>query len=125
LLPWFNLTLLYNQGAAFSFLDGAGSWAAWMLGTLAVIVSVALIIWMLRTPPQKRWLLASLALILGGALGNVIDRIHQGYVVDFLLFHYKTWYFPAFNFADSAITAGAIMLVMDMIFFNREETAHD
>lgn len=112
----FSFTLLHNKGAAFSFLNGAGHWASWVLGGIAILVSAALVIWMLRIESQKRWLLAAAALILGGALGNVIDRALWGHVVDFLLFHYQQMYFPAFNLADSAITVGAIILVIVTIF---------
>ncbi len=118
--PYFSFLLLHNKGAAFSFLDGYGSWASWCLGIITVTICVALINWMLRTSSRRRLLLVGLALIIGGALGNLWDRFTLGYVIDFLLFHYKDWYFPAFNFADSAITMGAFLLIIDMVFFNNE-----
>jgi signal peptidase II len=115
LLGVFNLTLAYNQGAAFSFLAGASGWQRWFLAALAIVASLVLIIWLARLKPGEKWLAASLALILGGALGNLIDRLQHGYVVDFLDFHWGFHHFPAFNLADSAITLGAILLVIDMM----------
>ncbi len=111
--PFFNLTLLHNKGAAFSFLADAGGWQRWLFTGLAIIISVAIIAWLAKLPRQQRWLAIGLAFILGGAVGNVIDRLLYGYVVDFLDFYYENWHYPAFNIADSAITVGAIMLIID------------
>lgn len=113
---YFNLTRLHNTGAAFSFLANASGWQRWFFIFLGLGVSVFIMAW-LRTLPRtgQRWLSAGLALILGGALGNVIDRIVYGHVVDFFHFHYGDAYFPAFNVADSAITAGAICLIIDAV----------
>ena len=116
---WFNLTLQHNTGAAFSFLSDAGGWQRWFFTAVAVIISVALAVWLFMAS-QAHWLLnLSLALILGGAIGNVWDRVALGYVVDFISVHYRGWYFPAFNIADSAITVGAACMLLDS-FFNRD-----
>ncbi|WP_286240316.1 signal peptidase II [Neptuniibacter halophilus] len=115
-LPVFDLTLLFNRGAAFSFLSDAGGWQRWFFVAVAVIVSLVLIAWLKRTPRTLWWVGLSLSLILGGALGNLYDRVVQGYVIDFISLHYNGYYFPAFNLADSAITLGAILLVLDMLF---------
>jgi signal peptidase II len=112
-LPFFNLTLLHNTGAAFSFLSDAGGWQRWFFIVLTVAISAVLIAWLHRGARGKPWLSLSLALILSGAIGNVIDRIRFGYVVDFLDFHAFGWHWPAFNVADSAITLGAVLLIVD------------
>ncbi len=113
-LPVFNITLLHNTGAAFSVLAGASGWQRWFFVALAAIVSGGISVWLARMPAAgDRWIAAGLALVAGGAVGNVIDRLMQGYVVDFLQFHWQNWYFPAFNAADSAITLGAIVLLVD------------
>ncbi len=112
-LPFFNLTLAHNKGAAFSFLSDAGGWQRWLFTAIAVGVSLFLAFWLKRVKGQ-RLLSWALALILGGALGNLIDRVVLGYVVDFISVHYGGWYFPAFNIADSAITIGAGLLILDM-----------
>lgn len=114
-LPFFNLTLMHNTGAAFSFLAGASGWQRWFFTVLAVIVSVVLAVWLRRLQPQEKWMAAALALVLGGAVGNLIDRVMYGYVVDFIQLYYKDWYYPAFNIADSGITVGAVMLVIDAL----------
>lgn len=114
-LPFFNLTLLHNQGAAFSFLDHAGGWQRWFLVFISSSVSVVVSIWLYRVRRHERLLCFALALILGGAVGNLIDRAVNGYVVDFLLFYYRSWSFPAFNVADSAISVGAALLMLDML----------
>lgn len=109
---WFDLTLVYNKGAAFSFLSSADGWQRWFfiaLGTVAAVV----IVFMLVRHGSQRLFGFGLAMILGGAVGNVIDRVWRGQVVDFLLFHHGDWYFPAFNAADSAITLGAALLILD------------
>lgn len=112
ILPFFNLTLVFNRGAAFSFLAGAGGWQKWFFIGLALVISVALAVWLVRSAWRQRWLAGALALVLGGAIGNVIDRVRFGVVVDFLDFHAAGWHWPAFNVADSAITVGAVLLLL-------------
>jgi signal peptidase II len=119
--PGFNLTLMHNPGAAFSFLSQAGGWQRWFFIGLTSIISVAIIIWMHGLPAGKRWLLMALAFVLGGALGNLWDRINLGYVIDFIEVYYNDMYWPAFNIADSAISIGAVMLIIDAFFFNQTE----
>ncbi len=114
LLPFFSLTLAYNTGAAFSFLSDAAGWQRWFLSGIAIVVSLMLVVWLKQLRKNEGWQACSLALILGGALGNLYDRIVDGYVTDFLLFYYENWYFPAFNLADVGITIGAFMLIIDM-----------
>ena len=112
--PFFNIVRWHNSGAAFSFLAGASGWQRWFfvgLGSLAAVF----IIWMLRSHGGQRLFSWALALILGGAVGNVIDRLLHGYVVDFIQVHHRGWYFPSFNVADSAITVGAACLILDEI----------
>ncbi|HKT71415.1 MAG TPA: signal peptidase II [Steroidobacteraceae bacterium] len=114
LLPVLDITLTYNTGAAFSFLAGASGWQRWLFVALAVGVSGAIVGWLGRLKARTQGLLScSLAFILGGALGNVIDRLRIGHVVDFILAHWNEAYFPAFNVADSAITVGAGLLLLD------------
>lgn len=116
-LPILDITRLHNVGAAFSFLANASGWQRWLFIGLAVAVSVAITAWLVRLPRGTRGLLsAGLALVLGGAVGNVIDRIRFGHVVDFIHFHWDQAYFPAFNVADSAITVGAACLLLDALF---------
>jgi signal peptidase II len=112
-LPSFNLFLTYNLGAAFSFLRDAGGWQRWLFALLSTGVSVFIVLWLRRIPSTERWLACSLALVLGGAVGNLIDRLFRpgGGVVDFIDIYYGTWHWPAFNVADSAITIGAVMLL--------------
>jgi len=118
-IPSLNLTLAYNTGAAFSFLSDAGGWQRWLFAYLAVGVSVLLTLWLLRLPRGIRWVPTALALVIGGALGNLWDRLADGHVVDFIDVYYQRWHWPAFNVADSAITVGAIMLVIDAFFMTR------
>lgn len=118
----FNLVLAHNQGAAFSMLNDAGGWQRWLFSLIAVAASV-LIVWLLRKHQQQKLFSFALAFILGGALGNLIDRIRFGYVVDFLDFHWNTYHFPAFNLADSAITCGAFLLILDSFKGGRHGTA--
>lgn len=122
-LPVFNWTLAHNYGAAFSFLHDAGGWQRWFFTGIAVVVSVGIVWWLSVLKANARFLAVALALVLGGALGNLHDRILLGYVVDFIHVHYGAWNFPAFNIADSAITVGAIMLVMDSLFFEKKRQA--
>lgn len=112
---YFSWTLAYNTGAAFSFLANAAGWQRWFLTLLALVVSVVLIVWMNHLKTHERCMAVALALILGGALGNLIDRVVYGHVIDFTLVHWQArWYFPAFNLADSAITLGALILIADV-----------
>jgi signal peptidase II len=110
--PFFNLVRVHNTGAAFSFLAGATGWQRWFFVVLGTVAAV-FIVWMLRRHGGQRLFGWALALILGGALGNVVDRLVHGYVVDFIQVHWRGWYFPSFNVADSAITVGAALLILD------------
>jgi signal peptidase II len=110
ILSIFDLTLSYNTGAAFSFLDSASGWQHWFLGGLALLVSAMIVAWLARLSVRDYWMSTALCLVLGGALGNVWDRIAYGHVVDFLSFHWGDWYFAIFNIADSAICLGAFMI---------------
>jgi len=113
--PVFNMTLVFNKGAAFSFLSDAGGWQRWFFTGLSSVVSVALLVWLLRLKSDERLTAASLALILGGALGNLIDRIRLGQVVDFLDFHWQQSHWPAFNLADSAIAVGVVLMLLSSL----------
>lgn len=116
LLPCFNLVHVYNEGAAFSFLAGMGGWQRWLFMIIAVVLAVVLTVMLLRTPRSKKWTCLGLALIIGGALGNLIDRVMLGHVVDFLLFYLRGdgwfWSYPAFNVADIAVCCGAALVVL-------------
>ena len=120
LLPFFDLTLLFNTGAAFSFLSDAGGWQRWFFVTIALLVCGLLTVWLRKTNRRYWWLGVALAMILGGAVGNLYDRITHGYVVDFISLHYQNYFFPAFNLADTAITLGAIVLIFDMLFLEAQ-----
>ena len=111
---FFNLVRVHNSGAAFSFLAGASGWQRWVFTAIGVIAA-GVIIWMLRAHSAQRLFALALSCVLGGAVGNVIDRMLYGHVVDFLQFHHAGWYFPSFNVADSAITIGAAALILDEI----------
>lgn len=111
-LDFFNIVRVHNPGAAFSFLADSGGWQRWFFTAIGVFAAV-FIVWLLRAHAGQRLFSFALANILGGAVGNVIDRLQHGYVVDFLDFFYGRWHFPAFNLADSAITLGAICLILD------------
>jgi signal peptidase II len=112
-LPVLDFTLLHNTGAAFSLLAGASGWQRWFFVVLASAVSLMLVVWLWRLPRGHRLIAIALALVLGGALGNLIDRVRHGFVVDFIHVHWGAAYFPAFNVADSAITVGAALLILD------------
>ena len=116
---FFNLTLLHNPGAAFSFLASHPGWQRWLFAAIAVGACVGLSIWLWRLKTDEKRLAVSLALIIGGALGNLFDRLVHGYVVDFLSFHAAGWYYPAFNVADIGITLGAIGLIWESIVGER------
>lgn len=124
---WFNLTLAHNSGAAFSFLANESGWQRWFFAIIALVVSTIIFFWIKRLQSHERWVAIALALILGGALGNLWDRLTLGYVVDFLDFYYqsaptaKAMHWPAFNIADSAICVGAIMLIIDALFSKEDK----
>lgn len=124
---YFSWTLAYNTGAAFSFLADSSGWQRWLFALIALGVSAVLVVWLKRLKAEETWLAIALALVLGGALGNLYDRVMLGHVVDFILVHWQNrWYFPAFNIADSAITVGAILLAVDMFKTKKSgEPAHD
>lgn len=114
LAPMLNLTLVYNPGAAFSFLSEAGGWQRWFFIALSSVVSVVLLRWIWRAQTHKS--AAALSLVLGGALGNLIDRLAHGYVIDFIDVYYRQYHWPVFNIADSAITIGAALLLWELLF---------
>ena len=114
-LPMFNLVLQHNPGAAFSFLADLGGAQVWLFSIIAIVVSVVMVVWLGRLKPDQRLLSASLAFIVGGAIGNVWGRIELGYVVDFISLHYQSSYFPTFNIADIAINIGAGLMILDII----------
>ncbi|WP_380707482.1 signal peptidase II [Salinispirillum marinum] len=122
-LPVFDIIYVHNPGAAFSFLADAGGWQIVFFTAIAAIMSVAMMIWILTLPRTARWLPVALSLIIGGAIGNAIDRIKYGYVEDFILVYWQNAYFPAFNIADSAITVGAIMLLIDAFWLEKRRAA--
>ena len=114
-MPFLNLTLTHNTGAAFSFLSDAGGWQRWFFAGLTIVVAIIIVVWLTRLTAGLRWLAAALSLVLGGALGNLWDRLVIGAVVDFIDVYYGTWHWPAFNVADSAICVGAVMLVVSTL----------
>ncbi len=123
-MPYLDFTLLHNTGAAFSFLANAGGWQRWLFVSLGIAVSALVVYWVPRLPQKgQARLAAALALIMGGALGNVIDRLAYGYVIDFIHAHYDKHYWPAFNVADMAISVGAALLIIDSIFPGKPDGA--
>ena len=112
IFSWFNLTLLYNRGAAFSFLAAAGGWQRFLFLGIGLIATVVIVVWLRRLQPHERMTAVGLVLILGGAVGNLVDRALYGHVIDFIDWHYHGWHWPAFNIADSAITLGAVLVVL-------------
>lgn len=127
--PFFNLVLTYNRGAAFSFLNDAGGWQHYFFSGIAIIASV-IMVWLLYRHTQEKLFSFAVSLILGGAIGNLIDRLNYGYVIDFLLFYIRSYHWPAFNIADSAITCGAIILIWksfhhtDIVVDDKKRTAN-
>ncbi len=113
-MPMLNLRLAYNRGAAFSILGNAGGWQRWFFVTVSVVISAVLISWLYKIPRHAKRQTAALSLLLGGALGNLIDRAYSGQVVDFLDFYYGAYHWPTFNIADSAICIGAFLLIVDL-----------
>jgi len=121
LVPLLNFTLMYNEGAAFSFLSSAGGWQRWFFSAFALVMTVVLVIWLLRLRPHERLTAMALSLVAGGAVGNLIDRVLTGRVVDFLDVYVGDWHWPAFNIADSAITVGVILLLVTSINTDSEK----
>ena len=123
-MPMLNMTLSYNEGAAFSFLSNAGGWQRWLFIGLALVVALVLVVWMKKLTRQDKWTAIALAFVLGGAVGNVIDRIIYKHVIDFIQVYYDKWYFPTFNVADMAISVGVVLLLLDGLFGkHQQETA--
>lgn len=121
-MPFFNLTMAHNTGAAFSFLANAGGWQRWFFTAIASIVSIVIVVWLKRLTSDARLEAVSISLMLGGAVGNLVDRLLYGYVIDFLDFYnyYGSYHFPAFNVADSALFIGVVLLIIDT-FKNKSE----
>ena len=117
----FNLTLAHNYGASFSFLADQSGWQRWLFAGIALIVGVGLVVWLLRLPKGSVCLALGLSLLIGGAFGNLYDRVFYGYVIDFLDVFYSTYHWPAFNVADSAICAGAALLLLDSFFLSKPQ----
>lgn len=113
LMPYFNLTYARNTGAAFSFLSDAGGWQRWLFAALAIVMSSFIGLWLKRLQAHETLMAVSLSLVLGGAIGNLIDRVAYGYVIDFLDVYYDSWHWPAFNIADSAICVGVALMLLD------------
>ena len=121
----FNLVRAHNEGAAFSFLSDAGGWQRWLFTVISAVVSLIIAVWLTRLPRQRVLEALALSLILGGALGNLYDRMTLGYVVDFLDFHWGNWHFAAFNVADMAISVGAVLIIIDGLFFQQSKETDD
>lgn len=121
IMPLLNFTLMHNEGAAFSFLSDAGGWQRWFFTVVALILGVVIFFWIKKLGKTALWRTIALCLILGGAIGNVWDRIQLGYVVDFIQVYYRSWAWPTFNVADSAISIGVVMIVLEMIREMRQE----
>jgi signal peptidase II len=119
---WLNLTLAHNYGMAFSFLSDQQGWQRWFLTVVGIIISIFLFIWLLRLPVRERLTGVALSLVLGGAIGNLIDRVLLGYVVDFIDVYRGDWHWPAFNIADSAISVGVVLLLVDGLILQRLNT---
>jgi signal peptidase II len=123
-IPMFNLTLAYNTGAAFSFLSDAGGWQRWFFIGLTLVVIIVLFSWLWKMRAEEKLHAVSISLILGGAIGNLIDRVLLGHVIDFLDVYYDQYHWPIFNIADSAITVGVILLIIDLFWNDREEQSN-
>jgi signal peptidase II len=120
-MPFFNFTLAYNKGAAFSFLADQGGWQVFFFATISTLVSLGLLYWLYTLPAKNRWLSIALSLIFSGAMGNLYDRVTLGQVVDFIDWYYASYHFPAFNVADSVIFLGAAMMLYDSFFHPQDE----
>lgn len=119
ILPFLNFTLAYNRGAAFSFLTNADGWQVWFFSVIAIVISIAIYVWLTHLNEEEKLLSCGLSLVLGGAVGNLIDRIVHGVVTDFIDFHIHNWHYATFNLADSAVFIGAVLIGIDMIFVKR------
>lgn len=125
-MPMLNITLAHNTGAAFSFLSGAGGWQRWFFISLTILVCIVLFAWLWRLRAEEKLHAVSLALILGGAIGNLIDRLWLGFVIDFIDVYYDVYHWPVFNIADSTISIGVALLIMDTIFYgDRAKDSHE
>lgn len=122
ILPFFNITYVHNTGAAFSFLADQGGWQRWFFTVIAAIATIVFLVWLMKTPKQKLLLSIAFALLLSGTLGNLIDRVLFGYVIDFLHFYAGGYHFPAFNIADSVIFIGAAAMILDSVKNNAEDS---
>ncbi len=113
IMPYVNLTYVHNTGAAFSFLSEAGGWQRWFFAALAIVIGSVIAVWLSRLKAHETLMAVSLSLVLGGAIGNLIDRLAYGYVIDFLDIYVQSWHWPAFNIADSAITLGVVLMLLE------------
>jgi len=123
-MPSLNITYVHNIGAAFSFLSEAGGWQRWFFAGIAFVMSIVISIWLKRLQAHENLLAAALSLVLGGAVGNLIDRLAYGYVIDFIEIYYQSWHFPVFNIADSAITLGVILMLAESIGIGHKPVLH-
>ncbi|MCX7125108.1 MAG: signal peptidase II [Gammaproteobacteria bacterium] len=114
--PFLNIILRLNAGAAFSFLGGESGWQIYLLSSISAVVAVVLVVWLSQLPRREWWIAAPVSLVLGGALGNLIDRVHYGYVIDFIDFHLQYWHFATFNIADAAVSVGATWLIVRVVY---------
>ena len=121
LMPYLNLTYVHNKGAAFSFLSSAGGWQRWFFSVISVVAVLVLLVWLKRLKSTEKLLAVSMSLILGGAIGNLYDRLAYGYVIDFLDAYYQQWHWPVFNIADSAIVLGVGLMLLDMFITPNQE----
>ena len=121
LIPYLNLTYVHNKGAAFSFLSSAGGWQRWFFSIISMVAVFVLLLWLKRLKPTEKLLAVSMSLILGGAIGNLYDRLAYGYVIDFLDAYYQQWHWPVFNIADSAIVLGVGLMLLDMLITPNQE----
>lgn len=124
-VPFFNLTYVHNPGAAFSFLSDAGGWQRWFFALLAFAIGIVIAAWLARLKQHEGVLAAALSLVLGGAIGNLIDRLAYGYVIDFLDVYYRSWHWPAFNVADSAITVGVGLMLIESLGFGKPKAVEE
>ncbi len=122
IMPFLNLTYVHNTGAAFSFLSEAGGWQRWFFAALAIGIGTVIAVWLSRLKVQETFLAVALSLVLGGAIGNLIDRLAYGYVIDFLDVYIPSWHWPAFNVADSAITLGVVLMLLESFGVSKEKS---